>query len=107
MVAKYRKTKRGEWVIYGTVHEVCVGDVLVSKRDGSSKTVQVTRLGKPFQSGKLTMVYGYLKTGQRRKKYPSVMGGRCKECGGEIVDAPHHRAMMGYCGDCAFDEFDM
>lgn len=32
--------------------------------------------------------------------------GRCRECGGEIKDAPHHRAMGGLCGDCAFDEYD-
>ena len=33
--------------------------------------------------------------------------GRCKSCHGPIVNAPHHRAMGGYCGHCAFDEFDM
>ena len=33
--------------------------------------------------------------------------GRCRGCGGPIVDAPHHRAMEGYCGSCAFDEFDI
>lgn len=33
-------------------------------------------------------------------------GGRCRGCRGEIADAPHHRAMHGYCGSCAFDEFD-
>lgn len=30
----------------------------------------------------------------------------CKGCGGQVVDARHHRAMDGYCGSCAFDEFD-
>jgi hypothetical protein len=33
--------------------------------------------------------------------------GLCKQCGRTIKDAPHHRAMEGYCGECAFDEFDM
>lgn len=33
--------------------------------------------------------------------------GRCKGCGRSIKDAPYHRAMEGYCGECAFDEFDM
>lgn len=37
----------------------------------------------------------------------SRRGGRCRECGGAIVDAPHHRAMGGLCGECAFDEYDM
>lgn len=32
--------------------------------------------------------------------------GRCRDCGREIRDAPHHRAMGGLCGDCAFDEYD-
>lgn len=35
-------------------------------------------------------------------------GGRtnCRGCHGPLDDAPHHRAMGGYCGNCAFDEFD-
>jgi hypothetical protein len=33
--------------------------------------------------------------------------GRCKGCGHAIRDAAHHQAMEGYCGECAFDEFDM
>jgi len=37
----------------------------------------------------------------------SGRGGRCRGCGGLIRDAPHHRAMGGYCGSCAFDEFDI
>lgn len=32
---------------------------------------------------------------------------RCRGCGGPVVNAPHHRAMGGYCGSCAFDEYDM
>lgn len=32
--------------------------------------------------------------------------GRCRGCRGPIVDASHHRAIGGYCGQCAFDEFD-
>jgi hypothetical protein len=38
---------------------------------------------------------------------PRYMGhGRCRECGGPIKDAKHHRAMGGLCGECAFDEYD-
>lgn len=29
----------------------------------------------------------------------------CKGCGHAIVDAPHQRAMDGYCGECAFEPF--
>lgn len=34
-------------------------------------------------------------------------GGCCRECRGPLVSAPHHRAMGGLCGQCAFDEYDM
>jgi len=30
----------------------------------------------------------------------------CRGCRGPIRNAPHHRAMGGYCGYCAFDEYD-
>lgn len=40
------------------------------------------------------------------REYRAVRSGRCRGCGGPIEDAPHHRAMGGYCGSCAFDEFD-
>lgn len=33
--------------------------------------------------------------------------GRCTACGRRAVDAPHHAAMGGLCGECAFDEYDM
>jgi formamidopyrimidine-DNA glycosylase len=32
--------------------------------------------------------------------------GGCRGCGGPIRHAKHHRAMEGYCGSCAFNEFD-
>jgi hypothetical protein len=32
--------------------------------------------------------------------------GVCRGCGGPIRDAGHHRAMGGFCGACAFDEYD-
>lgn len=41
-----------------------------------------------------------------RSSSPRAASGRCRGCRGPIVDAPHHRAMGGYCGQCAFDEFD-
>jgi hypothetical protein len=31
---------------------------------------------------------------------------RCRGCGGPIRDAGHHQAAGGYCGSCAFDEYD-
>jgi len=46
-------------------------------------------------------------SGGGKTTYSPRSRGRCRGCGGPVVDAPHHRAMDGYCGSCAFDEFDM
>jgi len=108
----YRKTKQGVWVICGPVAEVKVGKVTVTKKDGTTKTESIESIGKPFATSSGDLVYGYIKpngngsngNGHHR---PSSSSGRCRECGGPIRDASHHRAMQGYCGDCAFDEFDM
>jgi hypothetical protein len=32
--------------------------------------------------------------------------GACRGCGGPLRDAGHHRAIGGFCGTCAFDEYD-
>lgn len=45
-------------------------------------------------------------SGGQNRNSPARRGG-CRGCGGPIRNAPHHRAMGGYCGYCAFDEFDM
>ena len=34
------------------------------------------------------------------------LSGRCRGCGGPIRDAACHAAMGGYCGSCAFNEYD-
>lgn len=36
----------------------------------------------------------------------AIRTNRCRECGGPLVNAKRHAAMDGYCGNCAFDEFD-
>jgi hypothetical protein len=44
----------------------------------------------------------------RRPAHPSSGSGSgtCRACHRTIRDAPHHRAMGGLCGECAFDEYD-
>lgn len=103
----YRKTKEGKWVVFGAAAEVRVGEVTVTKKDGTTKTEVVSGLGNPFAVNGVPHVYGYLEP----RPAPSARSGRssrgCRGCGGAIVHASHHRAMQGYCGHCAFDEFDM
>jgi len=110
----YRKTKQGIWVVCGPVAEVRVGKVVVTKKDGTSKAETVESIGKPFSAASGEMVYGYIKPSVKpsngsngHHKPSSGHNGRCRGCHGQIKDAPHHRAMQGYCGECAFDEFDM
>lgn len=39
------------------------------------------------------------------RTYRRASNGMCRGCRGPIVNAPHGRAMGGYCGSCAYDEF--
>lgn len=41
------------------------------------------------------------------KAAPKYSRTTCRECHGPLVNAPHHSAMGGLCGSCAFDEYDM
>lgn len=60
-MATFRKTNQGEWVVFGTLDEVVVGTVMVTKK-GQTKLapVNVERVGKPFSVDGRQMVYGYL-----------------------------------------------
>jgi len=59
-MAQYRKNKAGEWVVFGSVSEVVVGRVLVSKKDGTKKYEAVASVGKPFYADGRQMAYGYI-----------------------------------------------
>jgi len=59
-MATFRKSKQGEWVVFGTVSEVRVGKVRVERKDGSVRSVSVVSVGRSFQANGTTMVYGYL-----------------------------------------------
>lgn len=57
----YRKTKKGEWVVCGPTSSVRPGSAItVTKKSGETKTEQVERVGRPFRSGGVELVYGYL-----------------------------------------------
>lgn len=71
---------------------------------GKRARLQFMDGSKDFWVGADLVTIGASSSGQSR---PASHSGRCRGCGGSIQDAAHHRAMEGYCGDCAFDEFDM
>lgn len=65
---KFRKTKTGEWVAFGPTSQVRPGTVKVRKANGTTKTVQVTRTGKPFNVDGIECCYGYL--GETEEEMP-------------------------------------
>lgn len=102
----YRKDKYGDWKLMGPSSVLVPGQVVtVTKADGSTKQETVGTVAGSFtrEDG---VVCAYASIRGTAKKYQSS-DGRCRECRGPIVNARHHRAMGGLCGDCAFDEYDM
>lgn len=87
--------KSGEWGARVTASRVKVGDELtVVTRSGSSWDAVVQAV--IWQGPDVALC-------RTARAHP----GRCTQCGRRAVDAPHHAAMGGLCGDCAFDEYDM
>lgn len=56
----FRKTKSGEWVVFGSATVVAPGPVWVDKKGGTRSKVVVERVGKPFNVDGVAMVYGYI-----------------------------------------------
>lgn len=56
----YRRTKTGEWVVYGPAAIMHTGEATVRKADGTTKIERVERLGKSFLVDGRNMVYGYI-----------------------------------------------
>lgn len=56
----FRKTKQGQWVAFGPTTALRVGTVQVAKRDGSTKTVIVEKIGRAFEIDGVECAYGYI-----------------------------------------------
>lgn len=59
-VVTYRKTRNGEYVAYGPATIVREGVVTITKRDGSTKQVMVSGVGRTFTVDGIGMRYGYI-----------------------------------------------
>lgn len=103
--ATYTKLKTGAWGVRVPGAARAGQTVTVTKRDGSRRTETVSRV---LWAGDGVSICAIASSGARSSSAPRRSGGSggCRGCGGRVVDAPHHRAMAGYCGHCAFDEFD-
>lgn len=105
MTASYTKLKSGDWGVR-VQGKVAEGDVVtVTKKSGETKRETISKV---VWSGNGVSICAIEQSASPRGYRRSGRGGsgRCRECGGPIRNAPHHRAMGGYCGYCAFDEFD-
>lgn len=86
----YRKTKSGEWVAYGPASAMHTGYIAITKRDGTTKGEQISRLGRPFFVAGAEMVYGYI--GSKHSGRACITGGNCssfgagRSCGGHDCD---------------------
>lgn len=56
----WRKTQAGAWVVFGPADVVRAGaTVNVRTKAGAVKSETIERVGRPFEAGGKTMVYGY------------------------------------------------
>lgn len=58
----FRRTKDDTWVVCGPASSVKLGENIITKKDGTNRTVWVTRLGKPFfdNKAKKELRYGHI-----------------------------------------------
>jgi len=56
----YRKTKNNQWVAFGPASELRIGEVRVSKKNGSTQLEDIVRLGNEFSVNGVPHVYGYI-----------------------------------------------
>lgn len=102
----YTKLRSGEWGIRSTTRLVSGMHVTVSKRDGSAKMETVDRVVWSGGGVWLASVKRDAPSAPPSSR-PRTFSRGCRGCGGPVVSVSYHRAMDGYCGSCAFDEFDM
>lgn len=106
--ASFTKLRDGSWGVRLSGSAPQRGQVLaVARKDGTVTMVTVERV---IWSGNGAHLCAIAQERLQRAAAPrpsrGPRSGRCRECGGALVSVPHHRAMGGLCGQCAFDEYD-
>jgi cytochrome c553 len=103
MTASPIKLRSGEWGV--RTQGVPSAGAVVTVRAASGKTWTSTIVAVVWRGdGVAICAVGQRAIAQRSAGVSRAAS--CRECHGRIVDAPHHRAMGGLCGACAFDEYD-
>ena len=110
--ATWAKLPSGSWGLSVTSATSPMGVVVIArKKDGATSTHRVVRTVE--QKGDRWLCEQAPATAVRNVASAPVTRsaprseGCCRGCRGPVVDAARHRAMEGYCGACAFDEFDL
>jgi hypothetical protein len=104
MSATYTKLKSGEWGLRIVGPAPSAGaEILVQKKDGSTK---MEKIGKVVWEGDNVALATVAALNYRPSDLQYSGNRLCRGCGGYVRHAPHHRAMNGFCGHCAFDEYD-
>lgn len=101
----YTKLRDGSWGIKVAGTAIAGQVVTVTTKAGATRSETIARV---LYSGPNYIVCSVVEKPWRQPKrlQSRLSNGRCRECRGPVVDSPHHRAMNGLCGSCAFDEFD-
>jgi hypothetical protein len=96
----YTKLRDGTWGLKVT-EPVSPGQVItVTTKSGESRKETVIRT---IWTGPTHSVCTFAAHPRKATK-SRLSNGRCRECRGPIVDAPHCKAREGLCGSCAFDD---
>lgn len=110
ITASPMKLRDGSWGARAASPDVEIGQtVRIRTRAGKTWDAVVTRIQERSLFDRET--HCATRSLDRAPRAPrpvaaSRSNGRCRECGGPIRNAPHHKAMGGLCGQCAFDEYD-
>jgi len=104
----YAKTKAGEWVAKGPVAIIIEGQVTVTKRDGSSKTETIVRVGKAWTQDGEQIRYGYLaptSTAPTSAPRTNADDGThtCRMCRCH-TDRPNRSILFDGCAGCGCDQ---
>ena len=58
----FRKTRQGDWAVFGPASEMNLGTVSACRRDGTVRRVNVVGMSRPFNVSGTPHVFGYLTT---------------------------------------------
>lgn len=105
IINRWRKTREGEWVVFGGADEITAAanlsiPVLVTKANGQVEQVDIARAGREFTADGRRMAYGYVapkttapaRQQTRSHRRACITGGNCssfgngRSCGGHDCD---------------------